>query len=409
MAQTSIRRAWTEHRFTAGSLYLNFAHGQSIPLFQLAERINPKRSFLFVSTVLGRHIPVAPRAHRAVLRALAAKVADRLLGGPVFVMGYAETAVGLGAGVFQELRRIRPGRAIGYHSTTRFEPSAEDVWFRIEEPHSHASDHAILKPKPGVLHDGSDATLVLVDDETTTGTTFRNLAAKLHENGVKFDRVVLATLTDWSEGFAADSVARAVPSANVLAVSLLEGAWRWEQDSSQKVLQLPEAIETECPAWKPSGTAPLEVARFGIDGDEPNAMGPQLVERISSEAGLQALPRDARVLVLGAGEHVWHPFLFAEAIAETHPFTQFVATTRSPILLGDTIKSKIIFGDHYGIGFAMYLHNVVPEDWDAIVLFNETGLHGVSDRLISALGSFSVVDQNAHVERIGCFAGKVGM
>lgn len=253
MTNTLLTSAWTEHRLTAGSLHLKADPDQPSGLFRIAERINPKRAFLFVSTVLGRHIPVAPKDHRAALRALADKAASHLLDGPVFVMGYAETAVGLGAGVFQELRRKNPERPIGYQATTRFEPGADAVWFRIEEPHSHASDHAILKPKPGVLNDRPGATLVLVDDETTTGTTFHNLAAKLHDAGARFDRVVLVTLTDWSEGSAAAGVSGAIPGADVVAVSLFEGAWKWEQDATQKGLQLPGAIVRECPKWRPSG------------------------------------------------------------------------------------------------------------------------------------------------------------
>lgn len=36
-------------------------------LFDIAERRNPKRAFLFVSKVLGRHIPVSPLVMRNVI------------------------------------------------------------------------------------------------------------------------------------------------------------------------------------------------------------------------------------------------------------------------------------------------------------------------------------------------------
>ncbi len=36
-------------------------------LFDIAERRNPKRAFLFVSKVLGRHIPVSPSGHAQCL------------------------------------------------------------------------------------------------------------------------------------------------------------------------------------------------------------------------------------------------------------------------------------------------------------------------------------------------------
>ena len=401
MKNTSIGSTWTEHRLATGSLYLKYASGRSTNLFHVAERINPKRAFLFVSTVLGRHIPVDPKSHRTALKNLAHKVGEHLLDGPVIVMGYAETAVGLGAGVFEELRRAHPGRKMCYQATTRFEPSANDVWFRIEEPHSHASNHTILKPKDGVLQDRPSTTLVLVDDETTTGTTFHNLASGLHAAGARFERVILVTLTDWSEGSAVQGLSGAIPGVGVIAVSLFEGAWRWKQYSSQEKIQMPGGMDPECPLWCPSGDALLEVPRFGIADTDANAMTYQLASRIATESGIDALPKDARILVLGTGEHVWGPFLFAEYVAKSRPGTRFLSTTRSPILVGETIRSKITFGDHYGRGLSMYLHNASPYDWDAIVLFNETGIEGVSLKLIEALGVLSVVDQDARVVRMG--------
>lgn len=75
-------------------------------LFRFAERRNPKRAFLFVSCVLGRHIPARPSRMAECFDALAAQIpAD--LPGPVLVIGMAETAVGLGAGVHRALARTR--------------------------------------------------------------------------------------------------------------------------------------------------------------------------------------------------------------------------------------------------------------------------------------------------------------
>lgn len=72
-------------------------------LFDVAERRNPKRAFLFVSKVLGRHIPVKPSVMRAVYQQLAA-LFPACEQGPVLFIGMAETAVGFGAGVFDEVR-----------------------------------------------------------------------------------------------------------------------------------------------------------------------------------------------------------------------------------------------------------------------------------------------------------------
>ncbi|MFT6876207.1 MAG: hypothetical protein ACJAZF_002324, partial [Granulosicoccus sp.] len=80
----------------AGALTLMTSSAQGQDIFRIAERINPKRAFLFVSTILGLHIPVDPVEHRAALSKMAEGVSAHLLKGPVFVMGFAETAVGVG-------------------------------------------------------------------------------------------------------------------------------------------------------------------------------------------------------------------------------------------------------------------------------------------------------------------------
>ena len=76
-------------------------------LLGFAERINPKRAFLFVSKVLGRHIPVAPHTMRQAFSDLAHLIPDDLPQ-PIVVIGMAETAVGLSAGVHQTLQQRYP-------------------------------------------------------------------------------------------------------------------------------------------------------------------------------------------------------------------------------------------------------------------------------------------------------------
>jgi len=375
----------------AGALTLHAQAEDGQSLFGIAERINPKRAFLFVSTVLGRHIPVDPVAHRAVLRRLSQGVSHHLLAGPVFVMGFAETAVGIGAGVFDCLADAHPGRAIGYLTTTRFAPLGATPWFTIEESHSHAVDHIILTTRDGVVQHGANATLVLVDDETTTGKTFAELAAGLHAQGLTFGRVVLVTLTDWSDGRAALAVARVFENADVREVSLQKGTFDW----APRPGWVPAALPGACPAgsalWYPEAEQPFAPPRMGLSAREGRASGEDMLAGLVA-AGLDAPCADERALVIGAGEHVWQPMLVAEALAARGNFTRFITTTRSPILPGGAIAHKRSFPDHYGQGFWMYLHNVVPSDWDRILLFTETRVDGLPADLLGWLGRVDVVD-----------------
>ncbi len=87
-------------------------------LLDFAERINPKRAFLFVSKVLGKHIPVAPSVMQRSYSDLASLVPTDLAG-PICVIGMAETAVGLGQGVFESWLKLNNANATGDDSTPR--------------------------------------------------------------------------------------------------------------------------------------------------------------------------------------------------------------------------------------------------------------------------------------------------
>ena len=103
--------SWVEDRF---GVEVRGADG----LVELALRRNPRRAHLLVSTVLGKHIPTDPRVvHDAGLRlgrAVAAVVE------PALVIGYAETATGLGHCVAEALG------AHYLHSTRRVVDSVGD-------------------------------------------------------------------------------------------------------------------------------------------------------------------------------------------------------------------------------------------------------------------------------------------
>ena len=109
-------------------------------------------------------------------------------------------------------------------------------------------------------------------------------------------------------------------------------------------------------------------------------------------AGFAPIGTNDRVLVVGAGEHVWQPMLAAEALSLRGHDAHFITTTRSPILQGDTIRHKFSFPDHYGQGFWMYMHNVVPAEWNRTLLFTETGIDGVPMDLVNWLGCVDVID-----------------
>lgn len=70
------------------------------------------------------------------------------------------------------------------------------------EEHSHAQNQFILSSHDAIKHQHilSSKTLILVDDEISTGKTFRNLILSLKKSGLEHvERIILVTLVNWAE------------------------------------------------------------------------------------------------------------------------------------------------------------------------------------------------------------------
>ncbi|GAA3065584.1 hypothetical protein GCM10020000_56790 [Streptomyces olivoverticillatus] len=107
--------------------------------------------------------------------------------GRAAVLGYAETATGLGHAVADGI-----GLAPYLHSTRRAVPGVPSVG-GFEEEHSHATSHLLLPEDPDFF--SGDGPLVLVDDEFSTGRTVLNTIGALHGRFPR-SRYVIVALVD---------------------------------------------------------------------------------------------------------------------------------------------------------------------------------------------------------------------
>ena len=341
-------------------------------LFSFAERRNPKRAFLFVSRVLGRHIPARPSLMADSFNALAAQIpAD--LPGPVLVIGMAETAVGLGGGVHRALSQTRDDSV--YLVSTRH-PTGSELFARFEEEHSHASSHLLHLPQDPKTRELmlTARSLVLVDDEASTGNTFINLSKALAEAGLSnIERLVTVTLTDWSQ----DAVRKEL-GQHVTSVSLLDGRYTFDEDPTADLPEMPEVGSVAQGDW------PLDANR------DWGRMGVR--EHLDTLApDLEVTPGE-RILVVGTSEFVWRPFLLAERLEKAGADVHFSSTSRSPIALGHAIDHALSFSDNYGLGIPNFLYNVAPGQFDRVLICSETPAAAVDPALISALNAQVIVD-----------------
>mgnify|MGYP000982449501 FL=1 len=189
-------------------------HESLMPLDELcgfAARRNPKRGFLFVSKVLGKHMPVRPSLMLSVHEKLARQIPVDLPG-PVVVIGMAETATCLGQGVFEAFKVLSGREDLVFIHSTRYRVNRPAALEFLEE-HSHAADHIMYMPEGERARELFEhaRSLVLVDDEASTGKTFVNLTTAFKERIPSLAQVVTAVITDWRGPARTEATLAAMP------------------------------------------------------------------------------------------------------------------------------------------------------------------------------------------------------
>ncbi|MDJ0316615.1 phosphoribosyltransferase domain-containing protein [Arthrobacter antibioticus] len=416
-------------------------------LVGLALRRNPKRAHLLVSAVLAKHVPTEPALVMAAGELLGAFVASELAlmpddgghprtlpatgesslttaaaqlsavlqGSPgkrhsaiaafaetvaglrtvvtdAVVLGYAETATGLGRLVANSLG------AYYLHSTRHATPSVVPV-AGFEEGHSHATSHALVPTDPHWL-DGNGP-VILVDDELSTGSTVINTIRELHAL-VPHAVYVIAALIDLrssSDRARFDALATEL-DCKIAVTALGKARVELAPDILPRAAELiqrlqPPASVSPVPAAnpKPAGRlsvlelssedlTPVRSDRFG-NISPPNAADIDVIAKaLSNLVGTHKC--QGPLVVLGCEENMFLPLAVANTLASLLPAgdVRFSTTTRSPIVAldqsGYAIAGALSFASHDlthdgpGIRFAYNL-NGTGQRPGTIVVFPEPG------------------------------------
>ncbi|MFZ3101913.1 MAG: phosphoribosyltransferase family protein [Desulfitobacteriaceae bacterium] len=388
-------------------------------LVSMAARRNEKRGFLFVSKILGKHIPIDPYIGLLGGAALGAKfikdiynlsyehterifdalitkgntkdVYERVEGEPFVLpkhtlfIGFAETATALGHSMFSFFRN-----ADFIHTTREWIPAWESQ-LNFDEEHSHAVEHRCYPLDRKMIENAE--MVVLIDDELTTGKTALNFIKEIQKKFPKKIYIVVALL-DWRnkrdrERF---NVLEQELNIRIQTVSLLAGkaeisgkalgnanppsmvsrAGKKRVRYTSKNLEIPnvvkassedlEGFENKSPFLKLTG-------RFGISERE-NEQNVSLAKEIGLE--LKEDRQGQKTCCLGTGEFMFFPMLVSAYMGDG---VDYHSTTRSPIYISSTLDYAVKCGYSYPSleepCISTYLYNVPSDYYDEVYVFLE--------------------------------------
>ncbi|MBU8878958.1 phosphoribosyltransferase family protein [Bacillus sp. FJAT-29790] len=386
-------------------------------LFDMAARINKKRAFLFVSKILGKHLPIDPGTglitgalladrYLETVKGIESGRRDELLvsfmnGGKNFVnhpfinehvnpviIGFAETATALGHAFYQFFQKA------DFFHTTREQVIEFDPVITFEEEHSHATSHRCYVEE-SILNNNRE--IILVDDEITTGKTAINIIRSIHERFPRKSYTVVSIL-DWrsEQNLRRYDDLKKELGIIIHSVSLLKGKIHTSgtPDIFEKTI-----TETEIPLANqaistihikelfPEKLTAIEYTSLSLDGQVKKI--PYLKETgrfgVNSAANLK-FDQDMRVigqyladrrtgrrsLVLGTAEFMFLPMKLASYMGDG---VKYQSTTRSPIY----VEKRDGYGAQYGLAFpnpddreiAHFVYNIPPHEYDELFLFFE--------------------------------------
>jgi pyrimidine operon attenuation protein/uracil phosphoribosyltransferase len=368
-------------------------------LIEIGKRTNnPKRNFLFISKLLGKHIIVKPDIVKGAGILLASLKYDninaenivRYIKGEninisndlnqesnnennVLVIGFAETATGLGMSVASAIKNCT------YQTTTREPVMNMNNLLQFEEEHCHATTHQCFSLLDTDFNNYDE--IVLVDDEITTGKTMLNLITELRKiSNVK--KFTIFTILDWRTDEYLALYEDYLNNNNIeLNVYSVMSGFATNEDTTvytdnsivEEISEKDNVTDLNIFERIKLNTSFGEVdyiknsGRFGVKQSNIKMLEEE-AKKVSEE--ISKYHKEKKILILGHGENIYIPSRIASYLN-----ADYRTTTRSPIYCdGNVIKTKHSFVDR-GVTYYFYNKDEIEEMYDKVILITETPLY----------------------------------
>lgn len=413
-------------------------------LFLMAARKNKKRSFLFVSKVLGKHIPVNPKISLLTGKLLGYEYVEKVYGEDIssgkdiilaindenyvdeiyeneinnlinlkektLFIGFAETATALGHSVFSSFKEN-----VHYIHTTRDEILDSEVKINFEEEHSHATSHRLYPIEFDIIN--SDAPIVFIDDEITTGKTTLNIIEAIHKKYPRKNYTIISIL-DWRNendkmlfkevenklGIKINTISLLsggieVINENLIDLNTEKSDRNFKTDDVKiKHISLDQVFEesvqqesidslniiNKTPYLKFTG-------RFGIDSEQNMILNKEIIQAAKL---LNNYRNGKRTLCMGTGEFMYIPMLLSSYLGDG---IYYQSTTRSPIHPNNKedygAKNVYKFDSQDDNSIMNYFYNIPENFYDDMFLFLEREVSKEkSESLIDTIKTMGIKD-----------------
>lgn len=301
-------------------------HFSPTDMVKICKRMNnPKRDFLFVNPLQGKHIPVNPSKTFSLFEELVHEVlkgTDRTE--TIVVIGFAETATAIGNYLASHLPNC-----ICYMQTTREILPNKTPVLEFKEEHSHATEQLLY----GDIYCLQKCDRVIfVDDEISTGNTILNFIHELEKINVHADYGV-ASILNWQN----QEWATKFSNLKISTFCLVRG----EITNLKAIVPISTScldatfVKVRCNLnvlEMPCDVSSFSKERIGFIPHDFKMFSHALYSQITTQITNYLPKSNENILVLGTEEYMFSPMVFGKMLAEKrHVNVCFHATTRSPI------------------------------------------------------------------------------
>lgn len=344
----------------------NYSQYLPTDIVQICKRKrNPKRDFLFVNSLQGKHLHVDPAKCFAIYDELVKQIVRKInRDEKVVVIGFCETATAIGHYIASSLISCNY-----YMQTTRESKLInEKSILDFKEEHSHATEQMLYGDVENLKNCDR---IIFVDDEISTGKTILNFIAAIESIGIH-KKYGVASLLNWQN----DEWSEKFSSMNIDTYYILRGKIKdleaklsvkdYKEEEGGKHVLNPTQIIVK------SSVSDFYKERVGSKPHSLSYMSKTVYSEIIGS--IEEPKAEENVLVIGTEEFMFTPMVFGKMLEEMKNVNvQFHATTRSPIVASDeeayAIKTSYPLTSCYDRNRNTFIYNL--ERYDKVYIITD--------------------------------------